>query len=161
MYEVKFGYISGFSLVFAAFQPCGEGRGIEQQSLTERRPTGYYFGSPLTDLVIGDEVLAYILESLTWESDPLYILTQDYLYWEGDRLYWEGEWLFSTDDIISELLTWVGDPIGAGEYDESTSFYLNDDGTSKLDTIIESFTRSNNIYEETVKPTTVVVIKNL
>jgi len=113
---VKFGYLRGYSLVFAAFQPNGTGRGIEQQPLTEVRPTGYYQATPLTDLESGDAVLVYVRESVLWEDAPVYISTESFVYYEGEKVHWEGKWVVSYDDLISASVTWVGDPIGADEY---------------------------------------------
>ena len=121
--ETKFGWLSGYSLVFAAFQPCGEGRGIEQQPLTERRPTGYYYGTPLTDLVAGDYVLVYVLEPVLYEGEPVSILTEDSVYYEGERVSYEGEWVINTDSTIGDPLTWVGDPVGEGEYSSAIDIW--------------------------------------
>lgn len=138
---VKFGYLGGYNLVFAAFQTNGTGRGIEQQPLTEVRPTGYYQGIPSTDLESGDAVLVYISESVLWEDVPTYILTEEYIYYEGDRVHWEGEWVFSFDDLISESITWVGDPIGAGEYRIETLESSIDGLTTQQGTV-------TNVYNE-------------
>lgn len=162
MYEVKFAYVSGCSFVFTAFQPSGAGRGIANQPLPEIRPTGFYTATPITDLDIGDVVLVYNLETLYWEDDPLYILTEDFLYYEGERLYWEGEWLMWPDDTINDVLTWVGDPIGAGEYDSPIDFAADlTELEEDVDTIIERLSRVNSVYDESVEPTTVTIIKNL
>jgi hypothetical protein len=124
MFEVKFAYLTGYNLAFSAFQPSGDGRGIELQPLKERRPTGFYNATPITDLVAGDEVLVYNLDTLTWENDPLFTLTQDYLYWEGDRLYWGDDWLSDTDNLISDVLTYAGNPVGSGEFSSAIDITL-------------------------------------
>ena len=151
---VKFGYLPGYSLVFAAFQPNNTGRGIEQQPLLEVRPTGYYQGEPLTDLVSGDAVLVYISESVLWEDVPTYILTEDFIYYEGEKVYYEGEFVFSFDDLISELVTWVGDPIGADEYRIETL-------ESAIDDLAEQQGTVTNVYDETDNGNGVSVLTNL
>jgi hypothetical protein len=169
MYEIKFGYVSGYSLIFAAFQPSGAGRGIANQPLPEIRPTGFYIATPITDLEVGDVVLVYNLETLYWEDDPLYIETEDFLTYEGERLHWEGEWLMWPDDTISDVLTWVGDPLGAGEYESPIDFAADLTGLEakvdvvdeNVDLLIVEAQRVNNVYDETIVPTTVTVIKNL
>ena len=138
---VKFGYLRGYNLVFAAFQPHSTGRGIEQQPLTEVRPTGYYQGEPLTDLESGDAVLVYVRESVLWEDVPTYILTEDFIYYEGEKVYYEGEFVFSFDDFISESVTWVGDPIGADEYRIEAIESAIDDLTEQQGTV-------TNVYNE-------------
>lgn len=140
MYEVKFAYQPGCNLVFSAFQPCGTGRGIEQQPLPEIRPTGYYVTTPITDLVAGDMVLVYELESVLWEDVPVYISTEDYIYYEDDKVHWEGEWLVSVDDSFSDIVTWCGDPIGSGEY--SSAIDISDD----LVSLIAGQTMVTNVY---------------
>lgn len=127
-YEVKMGYISGFNLVFTAYQPDGSARGAIEQPLPELAP-GYYGGTPLTDLVAGDEVIAYILENVYWENDQVYVLTYGSLYWEGDRVFYEYEedWVFSYDtaDIVYEAVTSVGAVVGANEYTIDAADFTN------------------------------------
>jgi hypothetical protein len=168
-FTVKFGYVSGYSFVFSAFQPSGAGRGIEQQPLPEIRPKGYYVATPITDLVVGDMILVYVLENVLWENDPVYILTEDYLYWEGDRIYWEGEWLISTDDIISDTVTWIDNPVGSAEYysviDFATDLIIletkTDTANTNIDLLIIGQQTVNNVYTEDVKPATITILKNL
>jgi len=145
-YEIKFGYITGYNLVFAAYQPDGSGRGIEQQPLIELRE-GYYAATPVTDLEAGDEIIACVLEDLYWEDERLYYLTEEYLYWEGDRLYWEDEWLVDYDDLINEPLTSVGAVVGANEYTIDAGYFdsIQDD----IDDIITEARTVNNVYDET------------
>lgn len=123
-YEVKFGYITGQSLVFTAYQPDGTGRGIPEQLLPELAD-GYYAGSPTTDLVAGDEVIAYAIDNVTYGGDIVYILTYGSVFWEGDRVFVDSEWVYSFDtvDIISEAVTSVGAVVGAQEYTAPSDWY--------------------------------------
>jgi hypothetical protein len=109
------GYISGYNLVFAAYQPNGSGRGIEQQPLPELAE-GYYGATPTIDLVAGDEVIAYVLETVTWEDETVYVLDYDSVFWEGDKVHYEGAWVTDYDTTINDIVTSVGAVIGANEY---------------------------------------------
>jgi hypothetical protein len=125
-HEIKFGYITGQNLCFSAYQPDGSGRGIEQQPLSELSE-GYYSGSPITSLAAGDEIVAYNLETVTWESEPIYIFVYGFVYWDGDIVSYEENWIYSYEDtdIVYEIVTSLGDVVGANEYTVPASDYAS------------------------------------
>lgn len=114
--RIKFGFAIGYNLVIAAFQPSGAGRGIEGQPLYERVPTGFYSAEPATELVDGDVVLAYELETVYWEDEIVVVLTAENVLYEGEQVYWEGAMVFDFDSVSTDRVTWTGNVVGSGEY---------------------------------------------
>jgi len=157
MYEVKFGFASGCSLVFSAFSPAGQGRGLEQQPLTEIFPTGYYVTTPATVLFAGDMVLIYLLEKVLFDDAPVSVLTSDYVYYENDLVQWEGDWVIDFDTEISEPVTLLGKTVGQGEYSE----IISSSGDSKIDIIINNQNSVTDTYDTTIQAQEVVTIRNL
>lgn len=171
-YEVKFGFAPGYNLVFAAFQPNGTGRGMANQPLYEVVPTGYYRAEPATVLEDSDVVLAYNLETVYWEDDIVLYLTYENVFYEGEQIYYEGDWVRDLDTTSNDIVTWTGDVVGSGEYKPEVNIIeVTADLTSietkvdvvdiNVDTLLVEAKRTNEEYDETTKPITLTVIKNI
>jgi hypothetical protein len=119
-YEVKFGFATGYNLVFTAFAEDGTGRGLAHQPLYEVHPTGYYRADSATSLVDGDVVLVYNNEAVYWEDVAVYCLTYAGVYWENDPVYWEGYEVLDYDSEIVDAVRCVGEVVGSGEYEFDT-----------------------------------------
>lgn len=147
-YEVKFGFATGYNLVFAAFQPNRTGRGIENQPLYERMPTGFYTAEPATRLIDGDMVLVYDLETVYWEDERVTYLTYDYVFYEDEQVYYEGDWVMNLDTTYSDTVHWTGKVVGQGEFTFGSGEVsgLVDD----VDDILTAQQTVNNVYDERV-----------
>ena len=121
-YAVKFGYVTGQKLCFSAYDPNGTGRGIEGQSLPELAK-GYYGATPLTDLVAGDEVVAYVLDQVTYGGSPVVILSPNSIYYEGARVRYEEQWVISNDSTSNQLVTSIGAVVGAQEWEHVANWF--------------------------------------
>jgi len=120
-YELKFGYITGFNLVFSAYQPDGSARGEAYQPLPEKAQ-GYYGASPATDLVAGDEVIAFVADYVLWENEQVYVLAFDYIFWEGELVNYEGDVVYAGDETELKV-TYLGAVVGAQEYEKPADWY--------------------------------------
>ena len=121
-YGIKFGYVTGQKLCFSAYQPNGIGRGVEGQPLPELAKS-YYGATPLTDLVAGDEVIAYVLDRVTYGGSPVVVLAPDGIYYEGARVRYGEQWVISNDSSSSQLVTIIGDVVGAQEWEHAANWF--------------------------------------
>lgn len=145
-FDVKFGFATGYNLVFAAFQPDRTGRGIENQPLYERVPTGFYTAEPATILEDGDVVLVYDNETVYWEDEAVVVLTEENVLYESEQVYHEGQMIFDLDSISTDRVNWTGKVVGQGEYT-----FGSGDVSSLVDdveTLLEWRGRVTNSYDE-------------
>jgi len=158
-YDCKFGFATGYQLVFAAFQPNRTGRGIENQSLYERVPTGFYTAEPATDLEDGDVVLVYDYETVYWEDDTVVVLSYEGVLYEGEQVYYEGEKVIDFDSTSNDVVNWTGKVVGQGEY----TFGSGDVSSlvTNISNVLVAQQRVDTFYDETEPAKEVVVIKNL
>jgi hypothetical protein len=159
MSRVKLGYATGYNLVFAAFQPDGTGRGEANQTLPEIRPTGFYTTTSAVDLVDGDVVLVYNLETVTWEGETVVCLAYESVFWEGEQVYWEGETVIDYDSTTNDIVTWVGETVGSGEYVFTTGNVTTI--VENTETLIVEAQRVQTTVDETQPAKQVVILKNI
>ncbi len=141
-YECKFGFAPGYNLVFSAFQPSGTGRGLAYQFLQEVINHGYYRATPGTDLVVGDTVLVYEQEKVYWESALVYVLNDDYVFYDGEYVMHEGEYVRNYDAEVNERVFLNERTVGTGEYESVT------DISATITNIYNSQTDVHNVYDE-------------
>lgn len=148
---VKFGFQTGWNLVFTVFQAGGALRGLAYQPLPETTVPGYYSATPLTDLVVGDVVLVYQNEQVYWQSDPIYILTEDFVYYEGVKVTYEEGWVYDFDTLVNSIVTTIGVTVGSAEYSDimSSSADLSQilDDTAEL---VENQHKVTNVFSEVI-----------
>lgn len=158
-YECKFGFATGYNLVFAAFQPDRTGRGIENQPLYERVPTGFYSAEPATALEDGDVVLVYDYETVYWENEAVVYLTEENVLYEGEQVYYEGEMVFDFDSISLDAVNWTGKVVGQGEF----TFGSGDVSSvvTNISNVLVAQQRVDTTYDEMEPAKEIVIIKNL
>lgn len=158
-YDIKFAFASGYNLVFAAFQPNRTGRGIENQPLYERVPTGFYTAEPATILEDGDVALVYDNETVYWENEMVVVLTEENVLYESEQVYYEGAMVFDLDSVSTDRVNWTGKVVGQGEY----TFGSGDVSSlvTNISNVLVAQQRVDTHYDETEPAKEIVLIKNL
>lgn len=141
-YEVKFGWVANNELGYTAYAPSGTGRGLHNQHLPEVRPTGYYRDTPATDLVVGDVVLVYQRENVEYESELVYILNFEDVYYDNVQVQHEQEYVKDYGTTAEQRVIWLDNPVGSGEYDDLTGT------TDSIDDLTTGQTTVFNTYDE-------------
>lgn len=143
-YEVKTTFLSGYNLVFTAYQPSGIGRGIPDTPLEEVKATGYYRAKPTAELQEGDTVQVHRYERVHWENEDALILTEQHIVYEDEWVYYEDNWILDFDNTYNASVFWTGKPVGSGE------FILPIGGMDEISDDLDSITASsgtvNNVY---------------
>ena len=149
--SVKMGFQSGWNVVFTAYEPDGTVRGLINQPLPETTMPGYYSATPLTDLVVGDVVLVYQNDQVYWESDPIYISTEDFVYYEGVRVTYEENWVYDFDTLINDLVTSIGYTVGSAEYSDIMSSSTDViDILANTNELVENQHKVTNVFNEVI-----------
>jgi len=141
---IKMGFQSGWRVVFSAYQPDGTGRGVINQPLPEVFNSGYYRANPVTDLVVGDVVLVYQNDQVYWESGPVYVLTEDFVYYEGARVTYEENWVYDFGTLINDLVTSIGYTVGSAEYSDII------DISSGINELVANQHKTPNVFNEVI-----------
>ena len=110
--------------------------------LPEVRPTGYYRDTPATALVVGDIVLVYRRENVEHESELVYILNFEDVYYDNVQVQHEGEYVKDFDTTAEQRVIWIGNPVGSGEFTDVT------DISDSIDDLTTGQTTVFNVYDE-------------
>lgn len=143
--EIKFSYIAGQQLVFSCYSPDGTGRGIGNQPLDELAE-GYYAGSPLVDLVAGDEIIACVLDNVVSGVSRVGVLYYDSIVSDGVRVSSNGNWVITKDSQSSQPVVSTGEVVGGQEFTMDAEDYagildtLTDLGTQIAQTVAQGGT---------------------